>query len=129
VLTNVMIHWLTGTVASTMRIYYEQALAGDPTERTTVPLGLAQFRDDMHATRRLAERHHSNIVSWNVYDTAGHYAAHRRRICSSPTRERSSAGCAEGALLMPRPNGQPRKGCSTLGLRVRLWVRPGQELV
>lgn len=77
VLTNVMIHWLTGTVASAMRIYNEQALAGDPTERTTVPLGLAQFRDDTHATRRLAERHHSNIVSWNVYDTAGHYAAHQ----------------------------------------------------
>lgn len=77
VLTNVMIHWLTGTVASAMRIYAEDSRSTRPTERTTVPLGLAQFRDDIHAIRRFAERDHANIVSWNVYDTGGHFAAHQ----------------------------------------------------
>jgi len=77
VLTNVMIHWLTGTVASAMRIYYEDANAELPAEPTTVPLALAQFRDDTHAVRRFAERRHANIVSWHEYDTAGHYAAHQ----------------------------------------------------
>jgi epoxide hydrolase len=77
VLTNVMIHWLTGTVASAMRIYYEDRRSDQPRERTTVPLGLAQFRDDLHAIRRFAERDHANIVSWNVYDTGGHFAAHQ----------------------------------------------------
>ncbi|HEX3814824.1 MAG TPA: epoxide hydrolase [Mycobacteriales bacterium] len=77
VLTNVMIHWLTGTVASAMRIYYEDGRSDRPGERTTVPLGLAQFRDDEHAIRRFAERDHANIVSWNVYDTGGHFAAHQ----------------------------------------------------
>jgi pimeloyl-ACP methyl ester carboxylesterase len=77
VLTNVMIHWLTGTVASAMRIYYEDDKSDRPAERTTVPLGLAQFRDDVHAIRRFAEREHANIVSWNVYDTGGHFAAHQ----------------------------------------------------
>lgn len=42
-----------------------------------MPIGLAQFRDDQRAIRRLAERRHSNIVSWNVYETAGHWAAHQ----------------------------------------------------
>jgi len=77
VLTNVMIHWLTGTVASAMRIYYEDGHSELPAGKTTVPLGLAQFRDDSHATRRFSERHHANIVSWNVYGMAGHYAAHQ----------------------------------------------------
>ncbi|GAA0901299.1 hypothetical protein GCM10009559_67800 [Pseudonocardia zijingensis] len=77
VLTNVMIHWLTGTVASSMRIYYENGRSRRPSEPTTVPLGLAQFRDDIHAIRRFAERDHANIVSWNVYDAGGHLAAHQ----------------------------------------------------
>jgi pimeloyl-ACP methyl ester carboxylesterase len=77
VLTNVMIHWLTGTVASAMRIYYEDNEIDRTGGRTTVPLGLAQFRDDVHAIRRFAERDHANIVSWNIYDTGGHFAAHQ----------------------------------------------------
>jgi epoxide hydrolase len=75
ILTNVSIHWLTGTVASAMRLYWEfrhdQTKAGP----TTVPLGLAQFSHDFKAIRRFAERDHSNIVSWNVYDAPGHFAA------------------------------------------------------
>jgi hypothetical protein len=27
--------------------------------------------------RRFAERDHANIVSWNEYETGGHYAAHQ----------------------------------------------------
>lgn len=72
-----MIHWLTGTIASAMRIYYEDWNIELPAERSTVPLALAQFRDDQHATRRFAERHHANIASWHEYDTGGHYAAHQ----------------------------------------------------
>lgn len=77
ILTNVSIHWLTGTVASAMRLYYEFAHGGQPDEPTTVPLGLAQFTYDFKAIRRFAERDHSNIVSWNVYDQPGHFAAHQ----------------------------------------------------
>ena len=77
VLTNVMIYWLTGTSGSSMRFYYEDARAGDqPTEPTTVPIGLAQFGGDFQSIRRFAERDHKNIVSWNTYDRGGHYAAH-----------------------------------------------------
>jgi pimeloyl-ACP methyl ester carboxylesterase len=76
ILTNVMLYWLTGTTASSMRFYYEDGHAEHPTEPTTVPIGLANFANDFRSMRRFAERDHSNIVSWNTYDTGGHYAAH-----------------------------------------------------
>ena len=77
VLTNVMIYWLTGTSGSSMRLYYEDARPGEqPSEPTTVPIGLAQFGGDFQSIRRFAERDHRNIVSWNTYDRGGHYAAH-----------------------------------------------------
>jgi pimeloyl-ACP methyl ester carboxylesterase len=85
VLTNVMIHWLTGTVASSMRIYYEDGRSHRPTGPTTVPLGLAQFRDDIRAIRRFAERDHADIVSWTVYDAGGTSPPTRNPICSSAT--------------------------------------------
>lgn len=75
ILTNVSIHWLTGTVASAMRLYWEFSHDTHPVEPTTVPLGLAQFSDDFKAIRRFAERDHHNIMSWNVYDQPGHFAA------------------------------------------------------
>jgi pimeloyl-ACP methyl ester carboxylesterase len=76
-LTHVSVHWLTGTAGSAIRVYAEDEREPAPAEPTTVPLGLAQFRGDAHAIRAYAERDHANIVSWNVYDTGGHYAGHQ----------------------------------------------------
>ncbi|MEV4481047.1 epoxide hydrolase family protein [Micromonospora coxensis] len=87
VLTNVMIYWLTNTAASAARFYYEDAVAAHPTQKaggrgterpepTTVPLGLANFAWDFQSIRTLAERDHTNIVSWNTYDRGSHFAAH-----------------------------------------------------
>jgi epoxide hydrolase len=75
ILTDVTITWLTGTVASNLRLFYENKLAGLPTEPTRVPVGLAQFTNDFVSIRHFAERDHHNIVSWNCYDAPGHYAA------------------------------------------------------
>ena len=76
VVTCVLAHWLTGTVASAMRIYREDELVGSRAERSTVPLGLAQFKHDFRSIRRFADRDHANIVSWNVYDHGSHFAGH-----------------------------------------------------
>jgi len=77
VLTNVMLYWLTGTATSATRLYYEDAKAEQPTEPTTVPIGLAMFKGDFVSMRTFAERDHQNIRSWHVYDQpGGHYAAH-----------------------------------------------------
>jgi pimeloyl-ACP methyl ester carboxylesterase len=87
ILANVAIYWFTGTSASSIRFYYEDAHTDEqPKEPTTVPTGLAMFSGDFESIRRFAERDHSNIVSWNSYDpgipsggqrdAGGHYAAH-----------------------------------------------------
>jgi pimeloyl-ACP methyl ester carboxylesterase len=76
-LTHVTIYWLTGTATSAMRLYAERARQSPPDGPTTVPLALAQFPHDLQAIRAYAERDHANIVSWNVYDRGGHYAAHQ----------------------------------------------------
>jgi epoxide hydrolase len=88
VLANVAIHWLTGTAASAIRFYYEDAHApaADPAGPTTTPTGLAMFAGDFRSIRTFAERDHAGIVSWNSYDpglatggaqdAGGHYAAH-----------------------------------------------------
>jgi pimeloyl-ACP methyl ester carboxylesterase len=78
VLTNVMLYWLTGTAASAARLYFENAHAAeDPTEPTTVPIGLAAFGGDFSGIRRFAERDHANIVRWSTFDHGGHFAAHK----------------------------------------------------
>lgn len=77
VITTAAIHWLTGTVASAMRMYYEFAKQPPPDGPTTVPIGLAQFSDDFKPIRRFVERDHRNLISWNVYDRPGHFAAHQ----------------------------------------------------
>jgi pimeloyl-ACP methyl ester carboxylesterase len=74
---NLAVYWFTGTAASSMRLYYEDAKAEPPTGPTTVPLALAGFANDFQSIRRFAERDHKNIVSWHTYDTGGHYAAHQ----------------------------------------------------
>jgi hypothetical protein len=77
-LTNVMLYWLTGTAGSAARFYYEDAHATEkPTEPTTIPIGVAAFGGDFSGIRRFAHRDHKNIVSWNVYDHGGHFAAHK----------------------------------------------------
>jgi pimeloyl-ACP methyl ester carboxylesterase len=78
ILGNVAIYWFTGTAASAMRLYYEQD-KGDQAqvEPSDVPIGLGQFGQDFKSIRRFAERDHSNILSWNVYEEGGHYAAHQ----------------------------------------------------
>jgi hypothetical protein len=77
-LSNVMLYWLTKTAASAGRLYYENAHVQDrPTEPTTLPIGLAGFGGDFSGIRRFAERDHKNIVSWNMYPSGGHFAAHK----------------------------------------------------
>ncbi|MDG4785309.1 epoxide hydrolase [Micromonospora sp. WMMD1102] len=86
VLANVSLYWCTGTAASAIRFYWEEAHAEQPaTGPTTVPTALAMFPGDFQSIRRFAERDHSNIVRWTAYeadvegrgDVGGHYAAHQ----------------------------------------------------
>jgi pimeloyl-ACP methyl ester carboxylesterase len=77
ILTNVMLYWLTGTAASSARLYFENAHATPPKEPTTLPMGVAAFAGDFSGVRRFAHRDHKNIVRWTTYDSGGHFAAHK----------------------------------------------------
>jgi len=77
ILTNASIYWLTRTIGSSMRFYYENAHPPhEPTEPTSTPTGLAMFADDFKSIRKFAERDHANIVHWRAYDRGSHFAPH-----------------------------------------------------
>lgn len=75
VLTNIAIHWLTGTAGSAIRHYFEKDKAPKPAGRGTVPLALCGSTGDFHGIRRFAERDHT-VVSWRTHDVASHYLHH-----------------------------------------------------
>ncbi|TYB59757.1 epoxide hydrolase [Nonomuraea sp. PA05] len=78
VVTNAAIYWFTGTAASALRLYWENARAEHPKEPTTVPTALAMGEGDFKSIRRFADRDHSGIVSWKTLPAParGHYTAH-----------------------------------------------------
>lgn len=73
-LTNVMLYWLTGTVASSVR-YYKDGLEtwGEPEAPLSVPMAVAVFpRDNFIPIRRFAERTNT-ITRWTEFDEGGHF--------------------------------------------------------
>jgi hypothetical protein len=75
ILTNASAYWLTGTVGSSIRRYYDEAHMPPPVgEPTTTPTGVAIFAEDFQSIRKFAARDHGNIVSWNRYPRGSHFA-------------------------------------------------------
>jgi pimeloyl-ACP methyl ester carboxylesterase len=77
-LTNISVYWLTGTVNSASRIYYEAMNAGEfqPLQtRIEVPTGCAIFpKETVRAPRPWAE-HAWNVQHWSEMPRGGHFAA------------------------------------------------------
>jgi pimeloyl-ACP methyl ester carboxylesterase len=76
-LTNFMIYWFTGTAASSIRLYYENAHdpgAWAPKANSGVPTAVAVFQDGDIAIRKYGEDG-NNIARWTEYPHGGHYAA------------------------------------------------------
>lgn len=82
-LTNISIYWVTNTIGSSVRMYYETfklgpALIPSPDHRIEVPVGVAVFpKEIMQSSRRFAERV-MNVVHWTEHDRGGHFAALER---------------------------------------------------
>jgi microsomal epoxide hydrolase len=77
ILTNITLYWVTQTITSSARIYYESRHT--PTTRPVrfveVPTGAAIFPKEIYFTpRRWAEARY-NIVRWTVMPRGGHFAA------------------------------------------------------
>jgi epoxide hydrolase len=75
ILVNASAYWLTNTIGSSIRRYYEEAHAERrPTEPTTTPTGVAIFGNDFQSIRRFADRDHASIVSWNRHERGSHFS-------------------------------------------------------
>jgi pimeloyl-ACP methyl ester carboxylesterase len=78
-LTNVMIYWVTGTIASANRLYYESRNGGPgatlPTEPVATPMGYANFPADGFQTPRPWVESLYNVQSWTELPSGGHFAA------------------------------------------------------
>jgi microsomal epoxide hydrolase len=80
-LTNLTVYWVTGTINSSTRLYYEMRksermpFAGG---RIEVPTGVAVFPKELYnAPRAWAERVY-NVTHWSVFPAGGHFAAMER---------------------------------------------------
>lgn len=76
-LTNIMIYWVTQTITSSMRLYYEIRATGPksvPEEKVTVPTGFTLSRSVPQMHRKSIEESY-NVTYWNVMPSGGHFAA------------------------------------------------------
>jgi pimeloyl-ACP methyl ester carboxylesterase len=74
-ITNLMIYWVTGTVNSSMRLYYEGEREDMRYPRITTPTAFANFPAEMFAPpREWAERIY-DVRRWTDFPRGGHFAA------------------------------------------------------
>ena len=79
-ITNTMIHWVSGDIGSAMRMYQQTAheLYADPTAprpgRSEVPAGMARMPLDAPVPREWAERQ-VNLVYWSEPARGGHHSS------------------------------------------------------
>jgi pimeloyl-ACP methyl ester carboxylesterase len=76
-LDNITLYWLTGTAASSARIYFENAQVGlNSGTIDHVPVGCSLFPGEIFPTpRSWAEQFYANLIYWNELDRGGHFAA------------------------------------------------------
>jgi pimeloyl-ACP methyl ester carboxylesterase len=79
ILTHITLYWVTQTIHSSMRLYYEVArhaqLAFQKGEKVNVPTGVAHFAfEDPAAPREWVERGY-NLQRWSYFPKGGHFAA------------------------------------------------------
>ncbi len=77
-LTNIMIYWITGTITSSMRLYYESGhVNNNPFEhgRIATPTGCSLFPGELYQPPRKWAEELYNIRHWTVQSKGGHFAA------------------------------------------------------
>lgn len=74
-LNNIMLYWLTGTIGSSMRSYYESAHVWSPNagKRVDVKTGFAMLPKDIAVAPREWEARSYHIVHWNMLPRGGHF--------------------------------------------------------
>jgi pimeloyl-ACP methyl ester carboxylesterase len=77
-LTNIQIYWVTGTIHSSMRLYYEtrkMPVKLREGQRIEVPCAVARFPLEAPMPPRVWAERGYRIVRWTEMPTGGHFAA------------------------------------------------------
>jgi pimeloyl-ACP methyl ester carboxylesterase len=81
VLDNITLYWLTGTGASTSRLYWETGRSAtaslkEPPPHVTLPVAYTVFPDELfQAPRHWVKSAYHNLAYYNQVDKGGHFAA------------------------------------------------------
>jgi epoxide hydrolase len=74
-ITNVMIYWVTQTITSSTRLYWEHAKSGEASRYVGVPTGVARYpKEVVRYPRSWVERAY-NVTHWADMPRGGHFAA------------------------------------------------------
>jgi microsomal epoxide hydrolase len=74
-LTNIMTYWVTETITSSTRIYYENQRATGPAGRVAVPTACAVFPKEIVLPPRRWVEARDNVTRWTEMPRGGHFAA------------------------------------------------------
>ena len=74
-LDNVTLYWVTGTGASSARLYWESMSAFGSSDRIGLPTGVASFPKEIGPTPRSWCEANYNITHWTTMPRGGHFAA------------------------------------------------------
>ena len=74
-LDNVMVYWVTGTGASSARLYWESFKAWGKMDRVELPTGVAAFPGEVLAAPRSWCEPVYHITHWTTMPRGGHFAA------------------------------------------------------
>jgi len=74
-LTNIMIYWLTGTIGSSTRMYYENSHTLPPLGHIDVPTGIALFPADILLPPKESAERRLQLSRWTSMPRGGHFAA------------------------------------------------------
>ncbi|GGM42363.1 epoxide hydrolase family protein [Promicromonospora citrea] len=73
ILTEATIYWVTRTIASSFRPYYEGADQPDPIPPTSVPAAVLVRRHEAGYPEQLARRHYLDLRTFDRLDEGGHF--------------------------------------------------------
>ena len=75
-LTNIMLYWVTGSITSSLRLYYESARGRSfSPDRVEVPTGVAVFPKELYRPPRAWAEAQYNIQRWTEMPSGGHFPA------------------------------------------------------
>lgn len=74
-LTNIMIYWVTNTIDSACRIYYENTHSLPQIGPIQVPTGISLFSKDIMTPPKKWVLDNLNVTSWSVIPKGGHFTA------------------------------------------------------